>query len=80
MFRLLLLALLAIVVYRLVRGPRSARPVGGPPRHRVLPEQQMVRCDHCGVFVPEREAVTDGAHRYCSPAHRDAGPSRGRGD
>ncbi len=75
MFRLLLLALLAYAVYRLVRGPRHppSRPVPGPQR-RVLPEQHMVRCAHCGVYVPEAEAVDDGDHCYCSQAHRTAGP------
>ncbi len=75
MFRLLLLALLAYAVYRLVRGPRRhpSRPTPDP-RHRALPEQHMVRCAHCGVYVPEAEALGDGGHRYCSQAHRTAGP------
>ncbi len=73
MFRLLLLALLVYAVYRLIRG-RTARPPVPGPRRQALPEQHMVRCAHCGVYVPEAEALGDGGHRYCSQAHRTAGP------
>jgi uncharacterized protein len=35
------------------------------------PEQKIVACAHCGVFVPENDAVSDEAgRRYCSVAHR----------
>lgn len=75
MFRLLLLALLVYAVYRLIRG-RTARPPVPGPRQRALPEQHMVRCAHCGMYVPEAEALGDGDRRYCSQAHRTAGPVR----
>ena len=73
MFRLLLLALLVFAVYRLVRARSARTPVLGP-RRRALPEQHMVRCAHCGVYVPETEALGDGDCRYCSQTHRTAGP------
>lgn len=35
------------------------------------PEQDMVACALCGVFLPERDAVSDEAgHSYCCEAHR----------
>jgi uncharacterized protein len=35
----------------------------------------MVRCAHCGLHLPQTEAVPDDAGRsYCSTAHRAAGP------
>lgn len=75
MFRVLLLALLALIVYRLLHARRT-RPAAASHR-RVLAEQHMVRCAHCGVFVPETEAAAgEGGERYCSPAHRSAGPVR----
>jgi uncharacterized protein len=39
----------------------------------------MVSCAHCGLHLPEADALPgpDGAH-YCSEAHRRAGP-RGHG-
>jgi uncharacterized protein len=34
-----------------------------------------VRCAHCGVHLPESEAVTSAQGLpYCSGAHREAGP------
>jgi uncharacterized protein len=35
----------------------------------------MVRCAHCGLHLPEGDAVkTPDGHRYCTAAHRDLGP------
>ncbi|HEY5634139.1 MAG TPA: PP0621 family protein [Burkholderiaceae bacterium] len=34
----------------------------------------MIRCAHCGVYFPQSDAVSAGSLRYCSIAHRDAGP------
>lgn len=34
----------------------------------------MVKCAHCGVHLPQSDAVSAGALHYCSGAHRDAGP------
>lgn len=32
----------------------------------------MVVCAHCGVHVPESEAIRNGNQRYCSEEHRKA--------
>ncbi len=34
----------------------------------------MVRCAHCGVHLPQSEALSTGALHYCTPEHRAAGP------
>jgi uncharacterized protein len=31
----------------------------------------MVTCAHCGLHVPQSEALRKGARSYCCPAHRD---------
>jgi uncharacterized protein len=31
---------------------------------------KMVACAHCGVHIPESEAVHDGGRDYCSEEHR----------
>ena len=66
-----LIALLAIIwlVLGLVRRLRSG-PAQPPPAGRVA-STHMVRCDRCGVYVPEGEAVHAGERVYCSSAHRD---------
>lgn len=35
---------------------------------------KMVACAHCGVHIPESEAVHDGDSHYCSEAHRTKTP------
>lgn len=32
--------------------------------------QRMVRCQHCGLHVPEAEAIADQGRFYCSEEHR----------
>ena len=41
------------------------------PESRQLPaEQNMVRCTHCGVHLPEMDAVKDNQKTYCCEAHK----------
>ena len=35
--------------------------------------QDMVRCAHCGLFLPRQEALSRRGEWYCSEAHRQAG-------
>ena len=37
---------------------------------------KMVACAHCGVHVPESEAVRDDNRFYCSPEHLNAARNR----
>jgi hypothetical protein len=32
----------------------------------------MVRCDYCGLYFPEQEALHVGNARYCCEAHERA--------
>lgn len=59
-------ALVVIIVKRWLTqasGQRSPRPRPERP-------QRMVRCQHCGLHVPEGEAIADGGRFYCSEEHR----------
>jgi uncharacterized protein len=58
------------------RGRRSlgARKDSSPRGDGAGPEA-MVSCAHCGVHLPREDALVDGDHSYCSPAHRLAGPA-----
>jgi uncharacterized protein len=84
--RLLLWLLIGLAVVWLIKGLRrpadpsnraaseaERRPPAPPP---VAPAavQLMVRCAHCGVHLPDRDALAVRDHAYCSVAHRDAGP------
>jgi uncharacterized protein len=53
-------------------GPDGRPPVTAPPATPLT----MLRCAHCGLHMPQADAVLDDARRsYCSPAHRSAGPA-----
>lgn len=105
MMKWLLLAVVVVVVLWLLgrsrRGARdeasSAAPDGMPPRAGAgngpasTSPQPMVACAHCGVLLPEADALRPGAATagagphtgphtgpfYCSEAHRRAGPAGG---
>jgi uncharacterized protein len=66
-----LLTLLAVVW--LLRGSRrgDGRSAPAASASAVLP---MVRCAHCGVHLPQTDAVEHAGQAYCSIRHRLAGP------
>lgn len=75
MFKILLIVAVVVAVLWLLRrstaarrDDKAARPDGLPP------PQAIVACAHCGVHLPQRDAVALGGHAYCSGAHADAGP------
>lgn len=72
MAKLLLLILLAFVIAQVWRQARQRaldaerqKPQPGAP-------ERIVACAHCGVHVPESEAVRDTGYVFCCAAHRDA--------
>jgi uncharacterized protein len=64
--KLLVLLLAGAVVYFLIRG--MMRPGGG---RRAPPQvERMVPCGHCGVNLPQSEALESGGRFFCSEEHR----------
>ncbi len=74
LIRLIAIAVVLWLAWTILRRwlARARRPAA---RTRGTPKQveQMVRCAHCGLHVPEKEAVAAGGRHYCSARHRDAG-------
>jgi len=62
---LILLALFALAwwLWRSFTRPKKVRPPAAPKA------QPMVRCAHCGVHVPQAEALAHDNRWYCSRAH-----------
>jgi len=58
------IALVVWILFRLARGPSIEEPA----KKQV---DDMVRCAHCGTFVPRDEAVHEGDRDYCCTQHRD---------
>jgi uncharacterized protein len=69
---LVVIVVVGVVLWLLLGRGRSLprRPgtrAAGPPN------EEMVRCAHCGLHLPRSEAVSAGGQLYCSDAHRIAG-------
>jgi uncharacterized protein len=65
--RTLIILIAIALVFIAVRGLwRSSRPAGRRGQHAA----RMVQCAHCGIYVPEHEALASGGRYYCSDEHR----------
>lgn len=75
---LILVVAVGVLLWMLFGRSRVTRRnagAGGPSPHRSGAREGMVACAHCGVHVPESEAVRRDGRSYCSTAHLEAGPS-----
>jgi uncharacterized protein len=54
------------------RKPPAKHGAKGAPTD--APAHPMVACAHCGLHLPETDALQGGGQRYCSEAHRALGP------
>jgi uncharacterized protein len=52
------------------RGDSSASSRAGEPSEPS--REAMVACEHCGMNLPQGEALLSDERWYCSDAHRDA--------
>ena len=69
MSRLLFLAVIAAVVYWLLKSYRNQLPTDEKQSGQA---EDMVRCVHCGIHLPRSESISAGDTFYCSEAHRRA--------
>lgn len=73
---LLLLAVIGLALWLLKARRRDADSPPSSRRGRSAPKPTpMIACAHCGVHLPQSEAVSDAQGRpYCGAAHLAAGP------
>lgn len=70
---LVLLAVL-VVAFGIWRSRRRSEAASSSETRRPLAlPQDMVACAHCGVHVPQADAVVLAGHTFCSTEHRDRG-------
>lgn len=67
MGKFLLLILIIVAAWWLAKGFR--RNDAGTGASEAAPEQ-MVHCEHCGLYLPQGEAVRDGDRYFCCAEHR----------
>ncbi|MDR2240250.1 MAG: hypothetical protein LBE33_07405 [Zoogloeaceae bacterium] len=72
MSKLILLLFLGLLAYLALKGFRRAAPRSGKERQPRSPER-MVACAHCGVHLPESEAIEGEDGQFCSEEHRRLG-------
>jgi uncharacterized protein len=78
--KFLLIIVVVIVAAWLLLGRRGpGKGAGKNADAKAAPKkaaaQTMLACSHCGVHLPEAEALRDGSGRpFCTEAHRLAGP------
>lgn len=70
--RYLLLILAIAGAVWIIRHLRRARPPESTPP---VTGERMVRCAHCGVHLPESEALRRNDQYFCSRRHLEAGPN-----
>ncbi len=78
--RFLLLVLLGWILWWPIKiwykNSRVAKPDSNSPPPPPPPATQhlgaMVRCDYCGLYLPEQEAHSAGEACYCCKAHKQA--------
>lgn len=65
----LLVLVVAVGIWRSKRRTEAAERK--EPTPALKPPQNMVACAHCGLHLPQADAVADGASQYyCSAEHR----------
>jgi len=64
---LLVLAAVWLVLRLFSRARGAPKKDHGP----ALPD--MVRCEHCGLYLAAHEATRAGCRYFCSPEHAEAG-------
>lgn len=67
MSKLLLLIFAVVAVWWLVKGFRRKEAAKDAPE--AAPEQ-MVTCSHCGLYLPQNEAIAEGDKFFCCAEHR----------
>ncbi|MGQ0593611.1 MAG: PP0621 family protein [Gammaproteobacteria bacterium] len=52
-----------------------SRARGAPKKDRGMALPDMVRCEHCGLYLAAHEATRADGRYFCSPEHAEAGPT-----
>ena len=79
MMKYLLVLIVLVIAYNVWRKGRidAAVEKRNQPRPGQAPRvtQSMVPCAHCGLMLPQSDALQQGTHFYCSAEHQRQGPA-----
>lgn len=65
--KILILALLSWLVFRVYQYIKNSKSAIKPTTNN--PEEDMVSCETCQVFLPAKDAIRNEGNFYCSPGH-----------
>jgi len=65
--RTLLLIIAIGIGYLIIKHLAKGKKISSRPTQS---NTKMVKCEHCGLHIPEAEAVTSAGHFFCSEEHR----------
>ena len=68
---LIWLLVILVAIWAFKRSRRPAKPTDESKTPSATPSN-MVACAHCGLHLPQEEAVTGTKGLYCSTEHRAA--------
>ncbi len=83
LFWIALIFLVLIVVRMLGRSVAAIQARHAPISKRKPtqaaqpPSEIMVRCAHCGMYLPRSEALQMGGKTWCTPEHVHVGDNKG---
>ncbi len=72
---LIWLLIILVAIWAFKRSRRSSKPPADQAAPPTMPSS-MVSCAHCGLHLPQDEAVTGERGLYCSTEHRAAAQDR----
>ena len=67
MSKFLLLILVVLAVWLLLKRLRGKGATADAPPPAA---EQMVNCSHCGLYLPQKEAIAEGDKFFCCAEHR----------
>lgn len=69
MSRLLFIIILFVVSFLVVRSIRNKLEKKQQINNNKTKNTRMLKCDECGLHIPEHEAIKQGNHVFCSLEH-----------
>jgi uncharacterized protein len=72
MSRIIFILVLLVVGYLMLKSHQRKRNVKQQYKQssgQILKNTRVLRCQHCGLYVPEDEAISQGGKHFCSLEH-----------
>lgn len=67
LIRLIVIALLVWIVYRMIRISLEKRKIQPKSKPKIA---DMVACEYCGLHIPAEEAIQSNDRSYCCREHQ----------